>query len=69
MAAEMLQVKPRNFTDQAWQASVRDEQISQIIVKGGAAVGKSAEMKGRPQLANDPQVVELLVKKVRSFRQ
>ena len=66
-AAATLDPKPRNYTDKAWQASVTDEQIKQIILGGGAAVGKSPMMPAWTQLQDKPQVVDELVKIVRSF--
>jgi hypothetical protein len=59
--------KPRNYTDKAWQAKTGDDQIKQIILLGGAGVGKSPMMPASPQLANDRAVVDELVKIVRSF--
>jgi cytochrome c553 len=66
-AAITLNPKPRNYTDPAWQKSVTDDHIREIIVKGGAAVGKSPNMLANPDLADKPDVVDALVKKVRSF--
>ena len=66
-ASITLNPKPRNYTDVAWQKSVTDDHIREIIVKGGAAVGKSALMPPNPDLADKPAVVEALMKKVRSF--
>ena len=43
-AAITLNPKPRNYTDVAWQKSVTDDHIREIIVKGGAALGKSPNM-------------------------
>jgi cytochrome c553 len=68
-AAATLDPKPRNYTDKAWQASITDEQIKNTILKGGAGVGKSALMPASPQLADKPDVVNELVKIVRSFGQ
>lgn len=59
--------KPRNYTDKAWQQTVSDEMIEKAIVYGGAAVGKSAVMPSNPDLAEKPEVVQALRKKVRSF--
>lgn len=67
-AAASLDPKPRNYTDAAWQASVTDEQIKQIIVQGGQAVGKSAMMPPNPQLKDQPEVVDALVKIIRGFK-
>jgi hypothetical protein len=65
--AVALDPKPRNYTDKAWQASVTDEALREIIVRGGAAVGKSLNMPPNPQLRDKPGVVQALVEKVRSF--
>jgi cytochrome c553 len=62
-----LNPKPRNYTDPAWQASVTDDQLRAIILKGGAAVGKSNVMPGNPDLADRPDVIDELVKIVRGF--
>jgi mono/diheme cytochrome c family protein len=62
-----LNPKPRNYTDKAWQASVKDEDIKKTIVYGGAAVGKSPMMPASPDLDSKPQVVEGLVQIVRTF--
>jgi mono/diheme cytochrome c family protein len=67
VGAASLDPKPRNYTDAAWQKSVTDAQIKQIIVYGGAAVGKSAVMPANPQLAQKPEVVDELVRIVRGF--
>ena len=67
--AAALNPKPRNYTDAAWQASVTDEQISNTIVNGGAAVGKSPIMPGSPDLLSKAEVVAELVKIVRHFKQ
>ncbi|MFO7179832.1 MAG: hypothetical protein DIU78_014125 [Pseudomonadota bacterium] len=65
--AAALKVKPRNYSDPAWQQSVTDQQIEEIIVKGGAAVGKDPGMPGNPDLAGKPDVVRGLREIVRSF--
>ena len=66
-AAITLNPKPRNYTDVAWQKSVTDDHLREIIVKGGAAVGKSPLMPPNPDLENKPDVVNGLVTIVRSF--
>lgn len=66
-AAATLDPKPRNYSDPAWQASVTDDQIRQTIVQGGQAVGKSPMMPGQPQLAQEPEVLDALVKIIRGF--
>ncbi|HLV64759.1 MAG TPA: c-type cytochrome [Polyangiaceae bacterium] len=65
--AAALKVKPRNYSDAAWQQSVTDADIEAIIVKGGAAVGKDPGMPGNPDLASKPDVVRGLREIVRSF--
>lgn len=65
--AAALTVKPRDYTDAAWQKVVTDDQIKAIIVKGGGAVGKDPGMPPNPDLADKESVVEELVKIVRSF--
>lgn len=66
-AAATLDPKPRNYSDPEWQATTTDEEIAAIIVKGGAGVGKSPMMPAQMQLANKPEVVNELVKIIRSF--
>jgi mono/diheme cytochrome c family protein len=66
-AAAALDPKPRNYTDKAWQASVTDDDLRNIIKFGGAAVGKSAVMPGAPQLKDKPEVIDELVKIIRNF--
>jgi mono/diheme cytochrome c family protein len=67
-AANSLPVKPRNYTDATWQASVTDDQIKDIIVKGGKAVGKSEMMPGNPDMVDDPDKLAGLVKIIRGFK-
>ena len=63
-----LKPKPRAFADSDWQDSVTDEHLSQVILRGGAAVGKSAAMPANPQLKSKPKVVLALVDLVRAFK-
>ncbi len=65
--AAAFQVKPRNFTDPEWQKATSDDSIRTIILKGGAAVGKSATMPPNQDLEAKPEVVEELVKIIRGF--
>ncbi len=67
MAAATLNPKPRNYTDPTWQASVQDADIAGAIVKGGAALGKSAMMPPNPDLASQPETVAALVQIIRGF--
>jgi len=66
-AAAALNPKPRDYTDGAWQKTVTDAQLSEAILKGGAAIGKSASMPPNPDLEAKPEVVAELVKIVRAF--
>jgi cytochrome c553 len=66
--AAALTPKPRDYTDPKWQASVTDQQIADTIVKGGAAVGKSALMPSHPELRTKPKEVAELVKIIRGFK-
>lgn len=66
-ASANLQPKPRNYTDPTWQASVTDAALAAIIVGGGDAVGKSMMMPANPDLKDQPDVVNGLVKIVRGF--
>jgi mono/diheme cytochrome c family protein len=67
--AAALNPKPRDYTNAEWQKTVTDEEIAKTIVQGGAAVGKSPNMPPNPDLASKPEVVQGLVKVVRSFAQ
>ena len=58
---------PRNFQDAAWQASVSDQHIEQIIQYGGAAVGKSPTMPSNPDLMSKAEVVAALREHVRGL--
>lgn len=66
-ASAALNPKPRDYSDPEWQKSVTDEEIKKTIVEGGPAVGKSPLMAPNPDLANQPAVLDGLVKIVRSF--
>jgi len=66
-AAPNLSVKPRDYTDPTWQASVTDDQIRQIILLGGQKVGKSALMPGNGDLKDKPEVLDGLVAIIRGF--
>ena len=66
-AAATLNPKPRDYTDAAWQASVTDDDIRTIIVKGGQAVGKSGMMPPNPTLAQRTDILEDLVLIIRGF--
>lgn len=65
--AAALNPKPRDYTNKEWQAKVTDDQIRSVIVMGGAALGKSPIMPASPDLQAKEDVVNGLVKIVRSF--
>ena len=67
-ASAGLVPKPRNFQDAAWQTSVNDDYIEQIIQYGGAAVGKSPAMPANPDLMSKPAVVAALRAHVRGLK-
>jgi hypothetical protein len=46
---------------------VTDAEIRKTILEGGLAVGKSPIMPAQPQLADKPEVLDEMVKLVRSF--
>jgi len=62
-----LNPPPRNFHDAEWQTSVSDDHIRKIIQYGGAAVGRSPAMPGNPDLIAKPEVLDALVRHVRSL--
>jgi mono/diheme cytochrome c family protein len=62
-----LRPKPHNYADPAWQASVTDDQIKEMIVRGGVNTGKSPAMPGYPTLKNRPELLDALVKVIRGF--
>ncbi|HEY8075898.1 MAG TPA: hypothetical protein VIF62_17345, partial [Labilithrix sp.] len=66
-AAKGLSPQPRNFHDDAWQASVTTEHITKIIRLGGQSVGKSPTMPANPDLVDKGAVVAALTGKIRGF--
>lgn len=68
VAAASSPVKPRTFSDAAWQAKITDEHIKKVIVEGGASVGLSALMAANADLANKTEVLDGLVKIIRGFK-
>ena len=66
--AAALNPKPRSFSDKQWQMKTKDEDIAKVIVEGGKAVGMSEAMAANPDLKDKPEVVDELVKIVRSFK-
>jgi mono/diheme cytochrome c family protein len=66
-SADSFQPRPGNYTDPAWQASITDDQIKEIILKGGANLGKSPAMPSNTLLRERPEVLDGLVKIIRGF--
>ena len=66
-SADTFTPKLSNYTDPAWQASVTDDEIKLIILKGGARLGKSPAMPSNPRLKERPEVLDGLVKLIRGF--
>ena len=66
-SADSFQPRPHNETDPAWQASVTDDQIREIILKGGANLGKNPGMPSHTLLRERPEVLDGLVKIIRGF--
>ncbi|MEB2311155.1 MAG: c-type cytochrome [Sorangiineae bacterium] len=66
--AAALNPKPRDFADAAWQDKTPDDELSKVIVGGGAAAGMSAAMPPHPTLKKKPEVVAELIKIIRGFK-
>lgn len=66
-AGKALKPPARNFTDAAWQASRKDEDLRKVITKGGAAAGLSPLM---PALgaAMKPEEVDGVIAYIRSLK-
>lgn len=62
-----LNPRPRDFRSAKWQASVTDDHIRQVILKGGLAMKLSKDMPGNPELLSRPKVMESLLNRIRSF--
>ena len=63
--ARKLALRPRAFADPTWQLAVPDRQLEKVIVRGGAAAGKSAEMPAHPDLGARPEQLAALVQHLR----
>lgn len=66
-SSDSLTPRPHNYADPAWQASVTDDEIKEIIVRGGLHMHKSPAMPGIRTLKNRPEVLNELVKIIRGF--
>ncbi|MFM2415508.1 MAG: hypothetical protein RL385_231 [Pseudomonadota bacterium] len=67
-ASAALNPKPRNYADAVRQQSVSDEQLRKVITGGGPAIGKSPLMPAQSDLISKPDVVEGLIRIIRSFK-
>jgi len=65
--SDSLHPRPHDYTDPAWQASVTDDQIKEVILRGGLNMHKNPAMPGSPMLKKRPEVLDGLVKLIRSF--
>ena len=66
--AAALDPKPRDFSDAEWQAKTDDATLKKVILEGGPAVGLSATMAPNPQYKGNDEILDGLVKKIRSFK-
>lgn len=65
--ARLLDVKPRDLRSRTWQKSRTDAELESVILRGGAALGVSAGMPPNADLAKNPEVLKLLVRRVRAL--
>jgi high-affinity iron transporter len=63
-----LPVRPRRHSDAVWQASVSDDDITAVILDGGAAKKLSILMPANPDLKAKPDVLRALVDVIRGLR-
>lgn len=59
-AAVGLPTKPRNHTDAAYMNKLKDQQVFDMIKKGGQAMGKSPLMPAWGSQLNDEQIRDLV---------
>jgi mono/diheme cytochrome c family protein len=62
-----LQNKPADWKDRAWHRSITDEEIRNIILYGGAGVGRSADMPAHGDLHAKPRLVRELIQMIRDW--
>lgn len=65
--ADQFKPRPHDYTDPAWQASITDDEIKKIIVKGGANLGMSPGMPSHTLLRDRPEILDGLVAIIRDF--
>lgn len=66
MGAQM-NPRPRDYSNKEWQQSITDERIAEVIVKGGQGTGLNPMMPATPSLASQPELLNAMVKLIRSF--
>ena len=66
-SADAFEPRPHDYSDPAWQASVTDDQIKEIILRGGVNLGKSPAMPSHTLLRYRPEVLDGLVQIIRGF--
>ena len=67
-SSDSLTPRPKNYASPVWQASVTDDEIREIIVRGGLNTHRNPAMPGNPFLKNRPYVLDGLVKIIRGFK-
>jgi mono/diheme cytochrome c family protein len=67
LRAFKLKHKPRDYTDLAWQRSVKDEEIRKTILGGGTAAGKSPDMPAFSDFKGKDAELDALVAYIRAF--
>jgi mono/diheme cytochrome c family protein len=60
VAAASLNPKPRDLTDKSFMAGLKDDQLVNVIKKGGPAVGKSPLMPPFGAALKDPDVQDVI---------
>lgn len=65
-AGGALPVKPRDYSDAAWQDSISDADMKSVITKGGEANGLSNLMAAYPQIPEEE--LDQIVAFIRSLR-
>lgn len=65
--AQRMNPGPRDYGSKEWQQSVTDERIAEVIVKGGQGTGLNPMMPANPTLASQPELLDAMVKLIRSF--
>jgi hypothetical protein len=69
IAGKLITPPPRSFGKRSWQDGVSDERIAKVIIEGGPSVGLHPLMTANTEIRveEDPEVLDALVKIIRSF--